>query len=420
MGRAFSTTVRFDPARMANNGLHLSVSPQVNPVLGLMRKTYFDAVNWTEPSSALFDAGATPDQVKEAIVALLDAYVPNKSRLLELAVTVLATEAVCIGQLSSRREWKEIVDSCFEIRNNAIRINRQQSFEVIGYFEPAIRSAQESYALLVIFEVRKDELTLDEFAFDLIRTIGTLIESNLQPYIKELYCLQAVAAGQSLDPRSVAAEDFGNICEKFEKALSGGSLLTPAPWGVRVNQWRNIAHHHSYVVSGDQVIATYGKTTPKKEVALVRAELLALAQELVMRLGALKSSRVITAVNHIDELEPYLPKGEPSAYRHATALAASFATQGFRLLDLQVRGGQATAIIEDVVPTEGNERPIHCSQFVGTIASRFPGLPVEVRYIVTGRHAWTFSASAEDLEQIMSHSNPLEKIAHIVTFKNEP
>lgn len=384
-----------------------------------MRKAYFDAANRAEPYSALYDAGATPDQVKQEIVALLQAYVPNKSRLQELAVSVLATDAVCIGKISSRKEWKEVLDSCFEIRNNAIRINRQQSFEVISYFEPAIRSAQESYSLLVIFEVPKDELTLDEFAFELIRTIGTLIESNLQPYIKELYCLQAVAAGQALDPRSVAAEDFGNICEKFEKVLSGGSLLTPAPWGVRVNQWRNIAHHHSYVVRGDEVIATYGKATPKKQVTLVRAELLSLAQELVRRLGALKSSRLITVVNHIDELEPYLPKGEPSAYSHATALFASFATQGFRLLDLQLKGGQATAVIEDVVPTEGNERPIHCSQFVGTIASRFPGLSVEVRYIATGRRAWTFSASAAELDRIMSQQNPLEKLANIVTFKNE-
>jgi hypothetical protein len=318
-----------------------------------MRKTYFDAANRAEPYSALYEAGATPVQVKEAIVALLQAYVPNKSRLQGLAVSVLATDAACIGQLSSKSEWKEVLDTCFEIRNNAIRVNRQRSFEVISYFEPAIRSAQESYALLVIFEVQKDELTLDEFAFELIRTIGMLIESNLQPYIKELYCLQAIASGQALDPRSVAAQDFGNICEQFEKALSGGSLLTPEPWGVRVNQWRNIAQHQSYAVRGDEVVATYGKARPKKEVTLGRAELLSLAQELVSRLGALKSSRVITVVNHIDELEPYLPKGEPSAYSHATVLAASFATQGFRLLDLQVEVGRATAVIEDVVPTEG-------------------------------------------------------------------
>lgn len=366
-----------------------------------MRKIYFDAVNRTEPYSALYHAGATPDQVKEAIVGLLQAYVPNKSRLQELAVSVLATEAVCIGQLSSRKEWKEILDSCFEIRNNAIRSNRQQSFEIIRYFEPAIRSAQEKYALLVIFEVPKDELTLDEFAFDLIRTIGTLVESNLQPYIKELCCLHAVASGQALDVRSVATEEFGNICEKFEKALSGGTLLTPAPWGVRVNQWRNIAQHHSYVVRGDEVVASYGKATPKKQVALVRSELIYLAQELVQRLGALKSSRVITIVNHIDELEPYLFKEKPSVYSHATALTASFATQGFRLLHLQAQEGQATAVIEDVAPTIGIDRPIHCSQFVATIAGRFPGHSVEVRYIATGHHAWTFSASAEDLDRVM-------------------
>ena len=46
-----------------------------------MRKTYFDAANRAEPYSALYHAGATPDQVKEVIVDLLQEYVPNKDRL---------------------------------------------------------------------------------------------------------------------------------------------------------------------------------------------------------------------------------------------------------------------------------------------------------------------------------------------------
>lgn len=385
-----------------------------------MRKTYFDAAIKFEPYSALYDAGATPDQVKEAIIALLQPYVPDKLKLRELAISVLATEAICVGRLSSRADWKAILDRCFYIREHAIRTNKKLAFEVISYFQPAIMSAQGLYANLVIFEVPKDDLTLDEFAFELIRTIGALIESNLQPYVKELYSLLAVASGQTPDLKSVVAEDFGQTCEKFEKALDDTLLLTPAPWGVRINQWRNVAQHHSYAVIDNAIVATYGKSTPRKQVVLARSELLALAQELVQRLGALKSSRAITVINFIDEIDPYLPLLDTSKYSHATALAAAFATQGFRLLDLQISRGQATACIEDVAPTKGNERPMHCSQFVGTIASRFPCTAVEVRYIVDQRHTWTFSASAQVLDRIMELANPLSELATVVRFKKEP
>lgn len=160
-----------------------------------MRKNYFDAAMKFEPYSALYDAGATPDQVKEAIVTLLQPYVPDDSKLRDLAISVLATDAICVGQLSSTADWKEVLDRCFDIRNRAINKNKMLAFDVISYFPPAIISAQVNYAHLVVFEVPKNDLTLDEFAFELIRTIGALIESNLQPYVKELYCTLAVSLG---------------------------------------------------------------------------------------------------------------------------------------------------------------------------------------------------------------------------------
>lgn len=384
-----------------------------------MRKKFFDTATKFEPFTALYGEGASPDQVKDAVIQLLDPYVPDKTRLHELAVSALAGEAISIARLSFRQDWKAILDLCFAIRERAIAFNDQRAFELMGYFELPIAEAQRSFSLLVVFEVPKDDLTLGEFAFELIRTLGTLIESTLQPYIKELYCLQVTSSGGTVDPVIVAAEDFGQVCEKLDKLLQDTTFLTPEPWGVRINQLRNIAQHHAYAIKGDSIIATYARSKPPKEVVLSRTDLLALAQELVCRLGALKSSRAITHLNHIEQLDPFLPEAEPHRYSDATALVASFATQGFRLLELKVTDIQATAILEDVAPGDGNQRPIHCSQFVATIASRFRGVSVQVRYLSNGRHPWTFEASAQDLERIMQLDEPLQELARVVTFKYE-
>jgi len=379
-----------------------------------MRKKFLDTAISFEPFSALYDAGATPDQVEEAIVALLQPYVPDQAALRRLAISALATDAICVGVLSSRGDWKAMLDRCFDIRNRAVATDKKLTFEALAFFQRGILSAQASYTKLVLFEVPKNELTLDEFAFELIRTIGFLIESNLKPYIKELYCLSVIASGRSIDLNEILTEDFGKTCEKFKQEMIEESFLAPAPWGVRINQWRNVAQHNSYEVIGDSIVASYGRSQPQKQVILSRTELLTVARELVQRVGALKCSREITILNHIDELESYLPIQEPTEYGHATALFASLATQGFRLRDLQVNVGQVIAFVEDLAPSEGYSRPIHCSQFVGTVASRFPGAAVEVRYFVNDVHVWKFSATAVDLDRVMNLSDPLSELAHAV------
>ncbi|HBX54959.1 hypothetical protein [Pseudomonas sp. UBA2684] len=385
-----------------------------------MRKSFFNTANKFEPFTALYGMGASPNQVKAAVIQLLNPYVTDKTRLHELAVSALAGEAISVARLSSQQDWKAILDTCFAIREKAIAVDDRRAFELMSYFESAITEAQKQYSLLVVFEVPKDDLALDEFSFELFRTLGVLIESSIQPYIKEIYCLQIASAGGIVDPIAVAAEDFGQVCEKLEKLLKDATFLTPDPWGVRVNQLRNIAQHHSYRVQGNSVVATYGRSQPPKRVVFTRSDLIVLAQELVSRLGALKSSRAITHLNHIEKLGSYLPETAPHRYNEATALAASFATQGFRLLDLTVTDIQATAVLEDVAPGEGYLRPVHCSQFVATIASHFPSVSVQVRYLSNGHHSWTFEASAQNLERVMQLDEPLRELAQIVTFKKEP
>lgn len=385
-----------------------------------MRKRYLDAVCKFEPFTALYQLGANPESVKEAVVGLLNPYVPDKAKLADSAVSHLAGEAISVGRLCSKPDWKGLLDRCFSIRNAAIAADPKRAFEVMGYFDSMILEAQKSYALLVVFEVPKNDLALDEFAFELLRTIGTLVESNLQPYLKELCCLEAVAVGRMVDPIEVVSTDFGQICERLGQSEKNVPLLTPQPWQIRVNQWRNIAQHHAFVCDCDSIIVKYGRTRPPKEAALTRPELLMVAQELVGRLGAMKTSRAITHFNHIEQLQSYLPPAKPHPYNDVTSLAAAFATQGFRLTDLEATDTEVDAVIEDAAPRNDLVRPIHCSQFVATIAERFPGRSVRIRYFVEGRHSWTFGASAADLTRVMCLEDPLRELAHVIEFKREP
>lgn len=385
-----------------------------------MRQQYFEALATSEPYTALYQLGADPTAVKAAILRLLSPYVRDQDRLAQYAASHLAGEAIAIGRLSSSPERLSILERCFAIREAAIAVDATRAYEVAGYFEHEILEAQKSYGLLVSFELLKDELSLEEVAFELLRSLGTLIESNLQPYLKELHCLVTIGAGAPIDLNSVSRADFGQVCEWIQKALGDTSLLTPPPWGIRINQWRNIAQHHSFSCDNEMVLVRYGKALPQKQASLSRAELLDLARSLVWRLGSLKASRTLTHFNHIDALDQYLPAPKSHLYNDAAALAASFATQGFHLTKLDLTDTDVDAVIEDTAPGEGLTRPVHCSQFVASIAEQFPGRSVRIRYFVKAAHKWTFSAKRDALADVMALEDPLQKLAHVVQFRKEP
>lgn len=385
----------------------------------MLRQHYLGVVKQFEPYSVLLDSGATPDQVKEAIVALLRPYVVDKELLQQLAVSVLANEAICVGQLSSRPAWKALLDSAFSIRERAISADKVKSFEVICFFETPIKEAQRKYSLQIVFEQSKDDLHLDEYAFEMFRLIGALIESTIQPFLKELYCLALVAKGMPVDPPTVSRTDFGRIVEQFEKLLNDSDFVSPSPWNVRLNQWRNIAQHHSYMIAGENIVARYGKAEPPRQIEITRDELFSVSKELLCRLGALKSSRELTTLNYLDELRPLLPKTDRDVYCIATELGAAFATQGFTLTELKEVDGLVVARFVDAAPQAGPLRHIHCSQFIVPIALRFPDIGVEVHlHPNEEQEKWVFSASAEEIERILEAENPLLKLAEVVWQKN--
>ncbi|MES3007305.1 MAG: hypothetical protein V4751_05995 [Pseudomonadota bacterium] len=383
-----------------------------------VRPHYLKTVENFEPFTKALKGGVALADLKSSIVDVLDPYVQDKELLWKQAVSLLANEALCIANLNVRPEWKQLLVKSFEIRNSAISKNQSLAYQAICEFEACIREAQRKYSMQILFEQSKDGLNIEEYAFEMFRIIGGLIESTIQPFIKEIYCLSAINLGQSADCKSVIEADFGKVIEQFNRLNSFPDLLTPGTWGVRINQWRNIAQHHSFSVSGEKIIATYGKSSPKRSIEITREELFLLSKELIRRLGALKSSRELTILNNIEQLRDRLPRVEVDIYSIATALAASFATQGFTLIGLEEAADLVSAKILDVNPMDGHIRQIHCSQFVLPICARFPGKKIEITYESGGKmEKYRFSLTAEAYKFLGELESPFEKLADLLEWE---
>jgi hypothetical protein len=226
----------------------------------------------------------TPTQIKREIIALLDPYVLDKGLLAERAIDLFSVEAVSVGTLSTRAAWKSLFDFVFSLRREALLVDENEAVAVMTFFQSPIQETQGKFALQVAFEQLKEDMALDEYAFELFRNIGALIESTLQPLLKEFYCLACLCDGVPVDPKAALQDDFGRVAAALEKLISVKELVAPPPWGLRLNQWRNIAQHHTYKIAGDRIVAEYGRSAPPKTVQLARGELLAVATEVNARL----------------------------------------------------------------------------------------------------------------------------------------
>lgn len=383
-----------------------------------VRPHYLETVEKFEVFTPTLKAGSTSEEIKTAVIELLDPYVNDKKLLGLQAVSLLANEALCVANLKMRPEWTHILDKAFEIRNSAISVDRAYSFQIFCAFERVIREAQKKYSMQILFEQSKDGLNTEEYAFEMFRIIGGLIESTIQPFIKELYCLALIAVGQNPIPETVIESDFGKVIDQFERLQQFPALLTPEPWGIRINQWRNIAQHHSFIVKNETITASYGKSSPKKSVELSRSELFLLSKEFIRRLGALKTSRELTILNNIESLRPMLPPHESDIYGTATEMGAAFATQGFTLAKLEETERTVFALLIDATPQEGLRRQIHCSQFVLPIGSRFPGKNIQVMYessSIAPKYSFSLSASAHEF--LSKQESPFTSLANLLEWK---
>jgi hypothetical protein len=388
----------------------------------MIRTSFLETANQFEPFTALIQGGGSPEQVKEAIVAILAPYVHDHDLLRKLAIPVFANEAVNVARLLSRPEWKSLLDTSFEIRTRAIASDRQRAFDAYRFFEASIREAQKKYGLQIVFELNgKEDLTLEEFAFELFRVIGTIVESVIQPFLKELYCLACVGRGTPVDPRDVQRADLGKVVLMLDEHISDKNFLTPMPWNLRLNQWRNIAQHHSFTVNGEKIVVQPGKSQSSVPLELTREALFQVSKEMVRRLGALKGSRELTTVNYLEELGSSLPAPPRDRNRDATELVAMFATQGFRLVELREQDGFVDARFVDVNPnvTPG-VRHIHCSQFIVVLARRFRDLGVRVSYEAgEGEKKWFFQVPKEKIGSVLDAQDPLRALAEAMEAYRE-
>jgi hypothetical protein len=225
-----------------------------------------------------------------------------------------------------------------------------------------------------------EDASAEDVVFSKFETIGTLIESIIQPALRELLAHVRIIGQGDWDAERVRALDFGIVVDQLVNAVGLKAACEPQPWGIRLNQWRNVAQHSSYSLSGDMIAVLYGKAPKSKTVQLTREQL----QNLMTTIGyifmAIGSARAIFTIEHHEMFTVTLGNLGIRNESKLLNIASALASQGFVLVDLGEDDSHVRAVISDATKAVTKERAAHAHQLVHWLWMHFPKENVCVVY----------------------------------------
>lgn len=369
----------------------------------------------------LLEAGFTPDEVKEAIIATLRPHFKNQNILAELAISVLVPEAITLARLKKYPWAFSKYRKCLDTYHSAHAVAGNESLKSCALWEKDIQKGLSQYWSAFQLQSSLAALELEEFAFESFRTIGMLIEANIKPHLKDLLN-QVRIIKQRPDPRAnLSKMNLGGVVKELINSGDLAELLVPPPWHIRLNQWRNIAQHLRYYIEGEKIICWYDRQPRLSKIHLLRHELKQVIDSIFNVLMALKSARTIFCVDNIEKMKVFILEDEPHlrVEQKILAFTSAVATQGFEVIDISLTGESAIAILQDVTDQDPDRRRFHASQMVYQLwnSTERPRVTIEYR-TKDGTRNLVSTALGEDCERLTQGNIDLEKFVNRIEFND--
>lgn len=314
----------------------------------LSHKRVLDGVRRSSPLLSFAEQGMSPHEVKLSIVSLLSPYFANKDILNELAVDVLVAEAVNVSKIENDAWAKAMFSHVLNEYRQAVACDKTACFEGFAHWESKIQQGLSEYWSGFHLEVDKAELPLEEFKYEAFRNIGMIIEASLQPLLRDLLLQVRIRSRRGNPGTGLDTLDLGLVVGELVDTSGYPELFAPQPWGIRLNQWRNMAQHHNTRIENDLVVGKYGKGRSGREVRLRRHELLAALTRIFSVFIIIKTARSIFLVDNFKELQEPTEDVDGRAEAKLVLLASSVATQGFELVDISIDQESVTAIADSL------------------------------------------------------------------------
>jgi hypothetical protein len=326
-----------------------------------------------------FEAGHTVEEVRNVVLGVLRQEFRNAEVLERYGIDLLTVEATNISKLKRNAESYKLFRLCMELRTSQLLANEDLCARICSEWEQEIAAGLRLYWNAARFEIGKTDLPLDEFAYEVLRNIGSVLEATMLPYLRELLHLQEAHKGNQLLKADVLALDFGVVVSRLESEL-GADVLRPKPWNLPLNQWRNIAQHFSVESDAEVIRCRYGKGN-KYTLELRRNDLWDALVAIFSTYSALRTSHAIFFLDNGDALAAHCKGFDRKDSDLQFQFVVGAASQGFEVTSLSVAKELSVAVLRDCTTGEPTARGVHASQFVLGLWRATKSEKVEIEYI---------------------------------------
>lgn len=353
------------------------------------------------PLLQMTEMGVSPAEMKEMVVSLFEPYFSNQDILRRFAVPLLVPEAVNLIRLRADSWALEMYHHCLRVHHSALAVAGDESLRACATWESAIQHAVSEFWSVFHLEIPKTGLPLEEFKLEIFRNIGALVEACVQPYLRELLHQARLKDRVPNPDDSLGSMTLGNIVAELMDNSGFTDCFAIPPHGVRLNQWRNIAQHHSSRVEGEQIVCWYGREPNIREFRLTRDELFTVTWHLFNIFIALKLARTVFFMDNVEVAQTFLADFSTRSEAIVLSFASAVATQGFEVLNVQLTDEEASVVVRDVTDMDPDQRRFHASQFVYALWNYIerPHLKIEYREKDGVPNLLTI-ARAEDCERV--------------------
>lgn len=363
-------------------------------------------------------SGIGPDSIKEAVIDALSPYFTDKNVLQCLAADVLVPEAVNAQRIATVPWAQSGLVTVLGLFRKAAATDETQCIRGLAAWQGDIERAMSEFYSIFCLELDKGDLPLEEFRYEALRNIGSLIEGCRQPFLKDLLLQVRIGRGKECFPDAVGALSLGNLVGELFDTSDLKDLMAPPPWKIRLNQWRNIAQHHDSSLRNGKVVVGFLFEGQRREVELQRNELLDALSRIFLTFGVVRMARTIFAIEHADQLRPHLAPAQTRRELGVFWLATALAAQGFELTDLQMKDEVTRATVRDVTSGDLVPRMAHAMQFPYPIWQVAPSERIEVTYLDSSHHQQAkITAVGRDCAAVKAGEIPFAELARRVKLE---
>ena len=353
------------------------------------------------PLLQMAEMGMSPEEMKQAVVDTLGPFFENPDIAGDLAVPALVGDAVN-AWLLERDPWAlDMCRRCLDLHRSAQDVAGEESVRACAIWEPAVCHGLREHWSAFHLEVSKDNLAINEFRYAMLDNLGAVIEAGLGPHLRELLHQVRLRDGVANAEHGLQRMTLGEVVQELGETSGFPELVAPPPWRLRLNQWRNIAKHHSSQVDGDTIVCWYGRPPSLKEIRLTRDELQTVAVRIVSVFRAVKLARTIFFIDNVEVARTFLPDVDIPLETELLNFSCAIATQGFEVVHARVTEEEASVTVKDASHLDPERRRLHASQFVYPLWLHTSCPRVVVEYQERdGTPSLVTTAWAEDLDRV--------------------